>query len=339
MAPISIICGRCLQTIQSEDHAKCNGCDRNYHFECSISENSYNKLVKNKKNWKCSLCTGATIKTRHNSNSNQVQSTLISLPQFEERKPDHLTQNDAEPTLKEVLNVLSNISSKIGTVDNDVKELKNSVGFMSSQYDNLLKLLTTNTEEVNAIKKEISYLKEQSTEKDSIIKSQNVRIAELEQRSRMDNLEIQGVSELPNENIYSVLESIGRAINCQVSPNDISITHRVQHMNNDNNKPRNIIVKFISRRKKEDVLAATKRFKRSNTNTGKPGITIPNLGESIFINEHLSSDNKQLLHHTKEVARNKNYKFVWVRNCTIHVRKNETTPAKAIKCVGDTTKM
>uniref|UniRef100_A0A8D8QFZ5 FP protein C-terminal domain-containing protein n=1 Tax=Cacopsylla melanoneura TaxID=428564 RepID=A0A8D8QFZ5_9HEMI len=48
--------------------------------------------------------------------------------------------------------------------------------------------------------------------------------------------------------------------------------------------------------------------------------------KKIYINEHLSKYNQKLFKRTKEWAREHNWKYVWVYNCTVRVRQNELTP-------------
>lgn len=168
----------------------------------------------------------------------------------------------------------------------------------------------------------VEILKKENASFKTKIKTCNDRINDLEQWSRIDNLEIQGISERPNENIYNVLENLGNAIGCPIPASDVSIAHRVQHFNNNSKQPRNIIVKLQSRRKIYDILAASRKYKISSPNTGRPGIRVNDLGESVFINEHLSNSNKLLFKCTRDAAKNLGYKFTWVRNCTIFVRKN-----------------
>lgn len=231
--------------------------------------------------------------------------------------------------------MLDLIKSEILEVKTAQTEMTKSVQFCSDkidQFENDMKEVKSAFTSINSMKTEITSLK-------GIIAIQQTRISELEQRSRIDNIEIQGVTELNGENIYNTLQSIGQAIQCQISSSDISVAHRVQHVNNDNSNPRNIIVKFLSRQKKDEFLAASKRIKRTTTNSGGPGLKVGNLGNSIFINDHLSKENKILLKRTKDTAKEKNYKFVWVRNCIICIRKNESSPAKTIKSEIDLIKM
>lgn len=166
-----------------------------------------------------------------------------------------------------------------------------------------------------------------------------LRCNNLEQCSCIDNIELVSVPEATNENLNIILEKIDLGIDCLINRSDYSTAHHVQHINNATHAPGNIIVKFISLSKKEETLAAAKRTKKFTTNSGLPGLAIPGLWESIFINEHPTTDNEQLLKKTKDTAKSKQYKFIWVRNCIIYVCKNETTPATTIKRESDISKM
>ncbi|KAL4720400.1 hypothetical protein ACJJTC_008224 [Scirpophaga incertulas] len=65
------------------------------------------------------------------------------------------------------------------------------------------------------------------------------------------------------------------------------------------------------------------------------GISTRDLGLSgpaqrFFVNEHLTPENKQLLSAAKSRAKEKAYKYIWVRNCNIFLRKNEVSPVVTI---------
>lgn len=77
----------------------------------------------------------------------------------------------------------------------------------------------------------IENLKQENTNLNVELKTVNDRLGDFE-RTRMENLEIVGVSETANENLYKVIEDIGVGINYHVSQNAISVAHRVQNFNN-----------------------------------------------------------------------------------------------------------
>ncbi|KAK9744525.1 hypothetical protein QE152_g7748 [Popillia japonica] len=51
---------------------------------------------------------------------------------------------------------------------------------------------------------------------------------------------------------------MGDAIQCDISPTDINAAHRVAQLNSNSSRPRNIIVSLVSRRKRDEILAAAK---------------------------------------------------------------------------------
>ncbi|KAK9701989.1 hypothetical protein QE152_g30228 [Popillia japonica] len=125
------------------------------------------------------------------------------------------------------------------------------------------------------------------------------QIQDLEQHSKLNNLEIQGV---PQKDILDILHKIGDAIQCNISPTDINAAHRVAQLNSNSSRPRNIIVSLVSRRKRDEILAAAKMTRyRSRSNLKSFGLNhkLPQVAEQLFINEHLTSAKKSLLYKAR----------------------------------------
>lgn len=172
--------------------------------------------------------------------------------------------------------------------------------------------------------------------KDTILELTS-RIDSIDQYSRRNNLEVQGVLESKGENIIKVVESLGDAIDCPIPAKDIDVAHRVR-ASLDHSGPRNIIIKFTSRMMKDKVIAAAK-LKRRSGDSIQPGLSLPNLGNSIFINEHLTRKNKILYKTARDKARQLGYKYIWIRNCIIHVRKGDRSSVVAISTDADINKI
>nr|XP_022911404.1 uncharacterized protein LOC111422435 [Onthophagus taurus] len=155
------------------------------------------------------------------------------------------------------------------------------------------------------------------------------RVGDLEQYSRRNNLELQGVPEKDNEDLLMVLKTMGDFIGVPVSSTDVDAAHRVPHGPGNQNQnrgtnPKGIVVRFCSRLTRDNFLAAAKLKKRSGPPGSPPGLSIDGVSECCFINEHLTPANKFLLSNVRKAAREKGYKFVWTRDCRVYVRKNET---------------
>lgn len=55
----------------------------------------------------------------------------------------------------------------------------------------------------------------------------------------------------------------------------------------------------------------------------------------IYINEHLTKVRRHLLYKTKEVAREKHYKYVWINEGDILIRKDDQSKVIRIRELGD----
>ncbi|KAJ8718458.1 hypothetical protein PYW08_002695 [Mythimna loreyi] len=161
------------------------------------------------------------------------------------------------------------------------------------------------------------------------------RIDSMEQHARQCNIEICNVPDKRNENLLTIMESIGTIINYPVSQNDILSIHRVPHALQQDKKPKNIIVKLKSRIIRDNFLSAYRKKKSIKTDElGLPGTIF-----SVFINEHLTLKSKALFRKCKELAGKYGFKYVWVKNGTILVRERDGVPAFAVRCEYDLNKI
>ena len=107
---------------------------------------------------------------------------------------------------------------------------------------------------------------------------------------------------------------------------DIDACHKVPTRREDKIKP--VVIKFVSRKKKNQVLKAAK----DNRTILKE--------KKIFINEHLSPYNKFLFSNAKKLQHTIDnptgvYKYVWHKGGKIFLRKVDEGSVTSIKCVGD----
>ncbi|XP_044753614.1 uncharacterized protein LOC123313017 [Coccinella septempunctata] len=151
------------------------------------------------------------------------------------------------------------------------------------------------------------------------VKNLQDRVDSLEQQGRANNVEICGVPEKESENVLSIVTRIAENIGCPIEPSEVDSFYRVPTF--DPKKPKTIVVKFLSKHKRDSFLGASKA-KRRQLGTSR-GFKIDNISHELYINEHLTTRNKKLLMKTKDAARSKNYKFVWIRDGAILVRKDE----------------
>ncbi|KAG8300561.1 hypothetical protein J6590_073413 [Homalodisca vitripennis] len=108
----------------------------------------------------------------------------------------------------------------------------------------------------------------------------------------------------------------------------VDACHRLGRQTGDN--PPGIIIKFVRRFDKEELLKK-RRVKRT--------LSIRHIGRSddrpIYVNESLSPARRRLYAMARRVQKEKDLKFLWVRNGKIFLRKEENSPIKVITCQDD----
>lgn len=140
--------------------------------------------------------------------------------------------------------------------------------------------------------------------------------------SRLQNLEIQGIPQKDGEDLCGILATVGDAVGLPISKDDIDVVHRVAH-NQESSRPRSIIVRFRCRSKRNDVLAAAGMARRAVGSTD--GIEVAEYKTKIFINEHLTLENKKLFKKVREAAAANNFKYRWVKHGVIYARRDDRT--------------
>ncbi|XP_063838045.1 uncharacterized protein LOC135087134 [Ostrinia nubilalis] len=231
---------------------------------------------------------------------------------------------------------MSDINSSIKKISDEHSVLKNDISVLKSVSD-------SNTQRVSMMANEIADL--QSTASQI---SDQLRLKE--QQGRINNLEITGIPVTRGENLNNIIHTIAKKVGFALLPTDIDYIHRVRRFNStgtDNSskvdsKPShdsstipNIIVRFTQRQRKNELLAAV-RARRGMT-TVDVGLDGPS--STIYVSDHLAPHNKLLYKQTRILAKQNDYKYVWLSDCKIFVRKNDASRVQLVSCEADLNKL
>lgn len=154
------------------------------------------------------------------------------------------------------------------------------------------------------------------------------KIAQLEQYSRLNNLEIKGVPVTQGEDCAKVVACLGEKIGCPLKPEDIDTVHRIPTRNSTQ---KNIILRFCSRDKRSDYLAKARNARPKTTDLGFPA----SQEAPIYVNEHLTPDNKRLFSKALDLKKQHKWMFVWTDRCAIKARKTLDGPVFRLACESD----
>ena len=254
------------------------------------------------------------------------------------RSQSTTNDNEKQPNLNDNVNQLvaqalavwkKEYQLEIETLRAEVIEVKESQAFICNQYDSLKaeydKLIEVNTlqkEEISNIKSQAAALKTQEI-KDSI------KVDELEQYGRRQNLEIVGVPEKEDENTNAIVLEVAKMLDVDIMSSHISTSHRLpkkkaSSRNNSGSSP--IIVRFTSRDIRNQIYANRKKARFVDLKNFSVSDT-----KNIFVNENLTPTRKQLFWKTKQEVKNSSWKYFWTHNGNVFVKKDDNASITAIK--------
>lgn len=317
------VCAECNTVInRTYPGLKCQGlCHKYYHCKCgNIRSEIYKLLSSDTSNkagvtWRCPNCTSAL---ENPSGFEDCESTPTS---YESDTSDAVSLRDVLREIKKLSSELSDFKAAHLQLQNSVKECLAKVGMIEANATRL------------------------AVDNDSLrtqLRLADQKIDQLDQHSRMQNIEIYGIPERREENLVQLVLKISAAAKYPLRVEDVDACHRVRPRTPQQTgrpsssspfPPRTIVLRLSSRRIKEDLLAAIR--------TSKPTtevISATNI-KRIYFNEHLSPRNKNLLFQTRAAAKLANFQFVWVRDAKIFTRKNTTSHLLQIRSPEDITKI
>lgn len=226
------------------------------------------------------------------------------------------------------LEIQDKIKSELEKVTNSIRqEFSETTDFLHAEQKDLKK-------SISEASRKITELEQQNSNLRAELNSIGMRLKAAEKTSRSCNVEVQCVPERRSENLVAVFKNLCKEIELPITDMDIRSCRRVAKMNPTSKRPRNILVTLPSERHRDQVISYVKRYNLKNAkspiNSGHVGV--PG-GENcpIFVSEHLSKDIKELHAAARRAAKDKAFKYVWVKYGRVYLRKDDNSPSVHIK--------
>lgn len=225
-------------------------------------------------------------------------------------------QNNNNKTMEALIN-------KMNFVVDEIKDLKKSVQFMASQYDDVMKAIKTTMEENTVIKKELMEIKDINNSLQHEINDLNKEVNEIKQNQLNKNLIVFGAPKInENKKLHDTIKLLLAKLNINESEIKITDLYQARTTNNKNSAP--IIIKMENLNMKNTIIQLAKA---KNIMAKDIGLASEH---KINICEQLTTINQQLLNESRQL-RLHGYKYIWNKNGKIFVRKSENTNIINIK--------
>ncbi|XP_022160461.1 uncharacterized protein LOC111026649 [Myzus persicae] len=106
-------------------------------------------------------------------------------------------------------------------------------------------------------------------------------------------------------------------------------------LNSTNNKPSIIIAKLETSEMRKNLIKINK-LQKLNANMLSENWNKEN---KIYINERLTKEKRILYSKTRAAGKERNYKFIWISNAVILIRKDENSKITRIRSINDIERM
>ena len=214
----------------------------------------------------------------------------------------------------------------------DMEEVKKSLNFMSEELSKVVKQQVGLLDLID----EVRQLKAVIKEKDMKIEDLERRVEDLEQYTRMEDLVISGLEtkhysyaritagdnegeDAPRGEKFLLEQQVITFFNDKDIPLDsknIAACHTIPQK--PNKKPI-IIIKFVNRKHKIEVLKLAKKLK----------------GTGVYVNEHLTKRNAEIARQARLLKKEKRIQDTWTRNCKVFIKLNGAPEQAKVIAVRD----
>lgn len=290
--------------------AQCSICGNQLDFNCAgITESGWKRLGSDRRAaWKCSSCRPTSPAPASGKEQVSLESILRELQD-----------------IKLKLTELPSLIETIKDIKEEILDLKASCDFSSARVEEV-------AGELCSVEAKILEVQQKQTLLDSAVGELQTQVFNSEQRSRLNNVEIKGVPQKKDENLFQIVEKISMKVGYNLPKTQINYISRIPTYNS---KEKSIIVSFINRYVKEEFIASARKMKIIKAED----LGFQDSSGKIFVNDHLTAESKLLLNKTRQICKEKNYSYVWVKFGKIHVRKNETSNSFIVNKISDLNKI
>lgn len=311
-----ILCGNCKKGYSFNAHrAECAKCKITFHFKClNTTKDDFDKIV----NWQCTTCCGMktpcpdkqTLTSFEEREGSGIFLDLLNemkLIRQEIKKTNETYAQSLEEFRQEVFkkneeftNALNNYSDWVESNGKQIKELTDNIAKIMKDYEE--------------IRQENINLKKTN---DGLIR----QINSLEQSARDKTVEIHGIPFRRDEKVIDVIMQVAQAVSFDLKEEMVDTCYRLRAVGGTPpDRPAGIIVRFVRRIDKETLIDL--RRKKRNLNTRDLGFMEGNAAV-VYVNDSLTPERRKLFNAARDVKREKEYTFLWVKNGKIFMRKNQ----------------
>lgn len=200
-------------------------------------------------------------------------------------------------------------------METKIEELISSVEFMGKQFDVFNKKVDSMLSEIKVLKIENEKIANENKYLSSEVSSLKLKIDNIEQFNLNKYIDITGIPQTTNENCSEIVKQIGLKTNTTVN---VIEAKRIYISNSKNSI---IVAKLETTEMKRTLIRNSKISKLSANNI----LSTWSNEIKVYVNERLTKDRRTLFGQARRTGKDKQFKFIWVNNGDILMKKDENS--------------
>lgn len=145
-----------------------------------------------------------------------------------------------------------------------------------------------------------------------------------------NDIQVTNVPEDPGESAAGLATRICAKLGVELDVRDVVSVYRAGRTR-EAARPRPIVLRLARRAVKDELLQGARTRRGATTE----GLGLAGAPQRFYVNERLTSANRQLFQRAREAARTAAWRFVWTRDGRILARRSEGQPAHHVRRLSD----
>ena len=242
-------------------------------------------------------------------------------------------------SLKDLSNELRGLKEELTTQKNKVIVLEESVSFISDGFEKVKSENVTMRNQIEVMKVDNNELTKKMLILEENDKQSKIKINQIENLMKGNNIEIQGVPAFETENVEMVAMKVLKKVDPRLERHHMGKIRRLRTIDAISNQEKKegkrifnpILVTFKSREQKVKIMKEKKKLYDADLSDIK--------AERVYINENLTKSSRNLLYLARRFKEEKGWKYAWSSSGTILLRKDEKSKVNVINSVEDIEKL
>lgn len=318
---------------------ECSKCNELFDLPClNIKADVFKTYTLEYKNgWVCPVCNCAKPKGDNTLTPVRASTGALNITYTSEDNVT-LTRGNRSKSADNCAKNTSDVSTLIGEIRllrQEVLELKSQNNELGLLRHDMLEL----KEQINKISTTLGdkfqEIDEKFVARDNEIILLKGSIAQLqhklnvqEQTTLRNDLEISGIPEHENENLMLITTLLSKKIGVELSETDVDGVSRVGRrkqpgtISSEQHQSRPIVVKLVRKAKRTELMMAAK-VRRNLTSES----IVEGSAQRVYLNERLTKENRKLFRESRTRSQQFGFRYCWIRNGSIYIRKADKKPA------------